>query len=80
MWSKLAPEVEAVQQAVDSQRAQVVLQAGQAIFDDEQESLRYAQWGTYVLIGYQQLDGGDDVAPLEWARRRLLADGGACWR
>lgn len=80
VWSKVDPEVETVQRVVDEQRSAVVMQAAQAIFDDEKEALRYAQWGTYLLVGYQQLDAGDDVAPLEWSLRRLLRDIAERWQ
>ncbi|WP_067671521.1 TetR/AcrR family transcriptional regulator [Nocardia miyunensis] len=80
VWGKIDPDVEAVQQAVDIQRTQIMLQAAQTIFDDQQEALRYAQWGTYLLVGYQQLDAGDDIAPLEWVLRRLLAELNERWQ
>jgi AcrR family transcriptional regulator len=72
VWSTVDPEVREVQEAVDVQRTQVVLQAARMALEDEDEALRHAQWGMYLLVGYQHLDSGDNVAPLEWALRRLL--------
>jgi AcrR family transcriptional regulator len=74
VWSKVDPEVQKVQAAADNQRTQVVLHAAQAIVDDEKEAVHYAQWGTYILVGFQQLETGYDTAPLEWALRRLMEE------
>lgn len=74
VWSKVDPEVRAVQNAVDEQRSQVVTQAAQAIFDDENEARNHARWGLYLLAGYQELDSGEDPAALEWVLRRLLRE------
>ncbi|GGL09929.1 TetR/AcrR family transcriptional regulator [Nocardia jinanensis] len=70
-WSKVDPRVKEVQDAVDLQRKQVVLEAARMVSEDE-EALRYAQWGIYLLVGYQQVDAGRDIAALEWTLRRLL--------
>ncbi|MFI7669604.1 TetR/AcrR family transcriptional regulator [Nocardia sp. NPDC049526] len=72
VWSKVDPEVRAVQEAVDAQRLEVVLRAARAILDDEDEALNHARWGLYLLAGYQELDSGEDPAALEWVLRRLL--------
>ncbi|MBH0776703.1 TetR/AcrR family transcriptional regulator [Nocardia bovistercoris] len=73
VWSTVDAEVAAIQRAVDEQRRQVVLAAARQVFADDEEALRHAQWGTYLLVGYQQLDAGEgDTAPLEWALARLL--------
>ncbi|MGQ4598929.1 TetR family transcriptional regulator [Nocardia sp. R6R-6] len=74
VWSKIDPEVRAVQDAVDSQRMEVVLQAARMIFDDEEEALNHTRWGLYLLTGYQQLDAGENLAAFEWVVRRLLRD------
>lgn len=74
VWSKVAPEVRTVQEAVDNQRLDVVLRATRGIFDDEVEALHHARWGLYLLAGYQELDAGSEPAALEWVLRRLLRE------
>ncbi|WP_067904895.1 TetR/AcrR family transcriptional regulator [Nocardia vaccinii] len=74
VWSKVNPEVRVVQEAVDTQRLEVVLGATRAIFDDEEEALHHARWGLYLLAGYQELDAGEDPAALEWVLRHLLSE------
>ncbi|WP_433567231.1 TetR/AcrR family transcriptional regulator [Nocardia sp. CA-151230] len=74
VWSKVNPDVRAVQEAVDAQRLEVVLSATRTIFDDEGEALHHARWGLYLLAGYQELDSGEDPAALEWVLRRLIRE------
>lgn len=74
VWSKVDPEVRAVQDAVDAQRMQVVVHATRAILNDEQEAINHARWGLYLLAGYQELDSGEEPAALEWVLRRLLRE------
>ncbi|MFE6922067.1 TetR/AcrR family transcriptional regulator [Nocardia sp. NPDC057663] len=74
VWSKVNPEVQAIQKAVDAQRLEVVLQATRTIFDDEEDALNHARWGLYLLAGYQELDSGENPAALEWVLRRLLRE------
>ncbi|MFE2996961.1 TetR/AcrR family transcriptional regulator [Nocardia sp. NPDC059246] len=74
VWSRADPKVRAVQDTADALRTQVVLEAVRAVFDDEEEALNHARWGIYLLVGYQQLDTGEDTSPLEWVLRRLLRD------
>ncbi|MFI9408628.1 TetR/AcrR family transcriptional regulator [Nocardia gamkensis] len=74
VWSKVDPQVQAVQDAVDTQRMEVVLQATRAIFVDEDEALNHARWGLYLLTGYQELGSGRDPAALEWVLGRLLSE------
>ncbi|MEU1994020.1 hypothetical protein ABZ511_06165 [Nocardia gamkensis] len=59
---------------VDTQRRQVVLEANRSVFDTEEEALAHARWGIRALVGYQQLEAGDDVGPLKWVLRRLLRE------
>ncbi|MGQ4618556.1 TetR family transcriptional regulator [Nocardia sp. R7R-8] len=73
VWSRIDPEVRAVQDVVDAQRQQVVLEAARTVFDDE-EALHHARWGVYLLVGYQQIDAEEDIGRLEWVLRRLLRE------
>ncbi|WP_280341892.1 TetR/AcrR family transcriptional regulator [Nocardia neocaledoniensis] len=70
-WSKVDPMVRQVQEAVDQQRRAVVLEAARMVFDED-DALHYAEWGIYVLVGYQLLDSDNDTSSLEWALRKLL--------
>ncbi|WP_067862587.1 TetR/AcrR family transcriptional regulator [Nocardia shimofusensis] len=74
VWSKVDPEVRAVQDQVDNRRTEVVLRAARAVFDDENEALDHARWAMYLLAGYQDLDADPDTARLEGALRKLLRE------
>lgn len=74
VWSQVNPEIREVQDAADRLRTQVVLEAARTVFDSDDEAVRYAQWGMYILVGYQQLHAGQGTEPLEWSLRKLLQD------
>lgn len=72
VWSTLDPTVAAVQEAVDQERLSVVRAAFREMLDDDDAAQRYAEFGMFLLIGFEQSGALRDPASLEWSLRRLL--------
>lgn len=71
-WSSLDPQVHAVQKAVDKQRHDIMRESAYEILHDERQAEVFADWGVYLLVGYEQATLRPDKAALEWISGQLL--------
>jgi AcrR family transcriptional regulator len=71
-WSSLDPVVYAVQAEVDRQRHDIVRESALEILHDERQAEVFADWGIYVLVGYEQSTLPKDKRGLEWIASQLL--------
>ncbi|WP_067904908.1 TetR/AcrR family transcriptional regulator [Nocardia vaccinii] len=75
VWSKIDPQIHAVQASVDAQRVQAVLDLSGSLFPNEDEALRHAQWGLYLLVGYHFTSTEpDEFRSLDHLLRKLLSE------
>ncbi|WP_460359287.1 TetR/AcrR family transcriptional regulator [Mycobacterium sp. ZZG] len=66
VWSAVAPQVRAVQEAVDRQRFDVMYDAAMEILHQPRQAELFAAWAVYVLVGYEQATLPPDVTGLGW--------------
>ena len=71
-WSALDPRVRAAQEAVDSERHEIMRQAALQILRDERQAHVFADWSVYLLIGYEQCSLPKKKASLEWIASQML--------
>jgi AcrR family transcriptional regulator len=71
-WSSLDPEVYAVQVAVDKQRHDIMRESAFEILQDQRQAELFADWGVYLLVGYEQATLPPDRAALQWIVGQLL--------
>ena len=71
-WSNLDPEVYEVQAAVDKQRHEIMRTSAFEILQDERQAELFADWGVYLLVGYEQATLPPDRAALKWIVGQLL--------
>ncbi|MCP3810830.1 TetR/AcrR family transcriptional regulator [Mycobacteriaceae bacterium Msp059] len=72
-WSRVDPDVHAVQAEVDELRRQVVFDSALQIANDEPRANRFADAALYLLIGYEQAALAPDLDGLEAIFRDLLS-------
>lgn len=72
-WSSLDPDVHAVQVAVDKQRHDIMRESAFEILRDARQAEVFADWGVYLLVGYEQSTLHPDKAALQWVAGQLLA-------
>lgn len=71
-WSALDPQVRAAQEAVDSERHEIMRQAALQILRDARQARVFADWSLYLLIGYEQCSLPKNKASLEWIASQML--------
>lgn len=71
VWSLTDPEVAAVQEAVDTQRYDVIYPAFLELVGDPAEAAHFSRAGLYLLIGFEQAESIQSVESLAWALEQL---------
>jgi AcrR family transcriptional regulator len=71
-WSSVEPEVYAVQVEVDRQRYAIMRESALEILHDQRQAQLFANWGVYLLVGYEQATLPPDKAGLKWIVGQLL--------
>jgi AcrR family transcriptional regulator len=72
VWSSIDGDVHAVQAAVDQQRFDVLRESALEILHHERQARRFAAWGLYVLVGYEQTLVPRNHDDLRWIAAQLL--------
>jgi AcrR family transcriptional regulator len=78
VWSSIDSDVHAVQAAVDQQRFDVLRESALELLHSELQARRFAAWGLYLLVGYEQTLLPRNHDDLTWIAAQLLGalDGG----
>ena len=71
-WSSADPEVYAVQVEVDKERHDILRESALEILRNDRQAELFADWGVYLLVGYEQSTLPQDKAALEWIVGQLL--------
>ena len=71
-WSSADPAVYAVQVEVDKERHDILRESALEILHDDRQAQLFANWGLYLLIGYEQSTLPPDMAGLEWIAAQML--------
>jgi AcrR family transcriptional regulator len=71
-WSSADPKVYAVQEEVDRQRHDVLRESARQILHDDRQAELFANWGLYLLVGYEQCLLPPDKEGLEWIVGQML--------
>lgn len=71
-WSSLDPVVHAVQVEVDRQRFDIMCESAFEILRDKRQAQVFADWGVYVLVGYEQATLPPDNTALAWIADQWL--------
>lgn len=71
-WAAVDPEMRALLAEVDRRRFDTVATVINEVLHDERIARRYASWGIYLLVGYQDALIPFDMAALDWANGRIL--------
>jgi AcrR family transcriptional regulator len=71
-WSSADPDVYAVQVKVDSERHDILRESAREILHDDRQAQLFANWGLYLLVGYEQCTLPPDKAGLEWIAAQML--------
>lgn len=71
-WSSADPDVYAVQIAVDKERHDILRESALEILANERQAVLFANWGMYLLVGYEQSTLLPDKAGLEWIVGQML--------
>jgi AcrR family transcriptional regulator len=71
-WSSAEPEVYAVQVAVDKERHDILRESALEILGNKRQAELFANWGMYLLVGYEQSTLPPDKAGLEWIVSQML--------
>jgi AcrR family transcriptional regulator len=72
VWSSIDPDVYEVQVAVDQQRFDVLRESALEILENEHQARRFAAWGLYLLVGYEQALVPRNADDLAWFAGQLL--------
>lgn len=72
VWSNIDDHVRKVQASVDEERFAVIVEAMGVLVSDPAEAKTYARAGLYLLVGFEQSEGGTDTSAMEWALREIL--------
>ncbi|MBJ8345172.1 TetR/AcrR family transcriptional regulator [Antrihabitans sp. YC2-6] len=72
VWANVDPDVRAAQEAADKERLGVVHHAATQMLGDTPDALLYAKWGVYLLIGFEQFQGEQDLHSLDWSLQQLM--------
>lgn len=72
VWSAIAPEVHAVQAAVDRQRFDIVRESSLEVVGDERQAEVFARWCVYVLVGYEQATIPRDHDAVTWIAAEMI--------
>lgn len=71
-WSSADPYVYAVQVEVDKQRHDILQDSAMELLGNKRQAELFANWGLYVLVGYEQSTLPPDKPGLEWIAEQLL--------
>jgi AcrR family transcriptional regulator len=71
-WSSADPDVYAVQVAVDKERHDILRESAMEILGNKRQAELFANWGLYLLVGYEQSTRPPDKAGLEWIVSQML--------
>jgi AcrR family transcriptional regulator len=71
-WSGADAEVYTVQVEVDRERHNILLESAREILRSERQAELFANWGLYLLVGYEQSTLAPDKAGLEWIVGQML--------
>lgn len=71
VWGAVDPAVARIQESVDRERLAVTREAFTELLNDEAEADRFARFGLYLLIGFEQSGVGRDPDSLEWSLRLI---------
>ena len=72
LWSSIDSDVHAVQAAVDQQRFDVLHESALELLHHEHQARRFAAWGLYLLVGYEQTLMPRNHDDLTWIAAQLL--------
>lgn len=72
VWSAVDPKVRAVQEEVDRQRFEVLRDSAFEILGNARQAQLLANWGVYLLVGYEQSTLPPDTEGLAWIGAQLL--------
>jgi AcrR family transcriptional regulator len=72
VWSAIDPRVRMVQSEVDSQRFATMYESALQILHSERQAQLFAEWGLYLLVGYEQVTLPPDTDGLAWIVAQLL--------
>jgi AcrR family transcriptional regulator len=71
-WSGADPEVYAVQIEVDRERRDILVESALGILHHRRQAELFANWGMYLLVGYEQSTLPPDKPGLEWIVSQML--------
>jgi len=71
-WSSVDPVVRAAQEEVDRWRFEILHDSAVELLGDERQAQLFANWGVYLLVGYEQSTLPPDTAGLRWIVGQLL--------
>jgi AcrR family transcriptional regulator len=71
-WSSADPDVYAVQVKVDKERHDILRESAMEILGNKRQAELFANWGLYLLVGYEQSTLPPDKAGLEWIVSQML--------
>ena len=72
VWSSIDSDVHAAQAVVDQQRFDVLRESALEILHHRNQARRFAAWGLYVLVGYEQTLVPRNHDDLIWIAAQLL--------
>lgn len=78
-WSSVDAQVYSAQAKVDQWRFEILRDSALEILHDERQAQLFANWGIYLLVGYEQCTLPHDRAGLAWIVSQLLAALDAGW-
>jgi AcrR family transcriptional regulator len=71
-WSSVDPQVHAVQAQVDRQRFDIVYESALEVLHNPRQAQLFANWGVYLLVGYEQALLPRDSGALAWMADQLI--------
>ena len=71
-WSSVDPQVRSVQIEVDKQRFDIMYESAFEILQHKRQAELFADWGVYLLVGYEQATLKRDNQALAWISGQLL--------
>ncbi|ART74146.1 TetR family transcriptional regulator [Mycobacterium dioxanotrophicus] len=71
VWSSLDPDVYTVQAVVDQLRFDVIFESAREIIGDEATARHFADWGVYLIVGYEQSTLPRNTEALQWITDQL---------
>jgi AcrR family transcriptional regulator len=71
-WSSVDEGVHTVQVEVDKQRFDIMYESALEILGDKRQAQLFADWGVYLLVGYEQSTLPRDSDALAWIVAQLL--------